>query len=162
MSKRPFVDISPADISSAGSITSQNVIEEIDRIQGATDMSVEEKNNNLMTFIATSLMTMKSQPNLLEDRTADFISEENNTKYIVPMGTQVLSIQNEIKLGRRIFYLEFRNKLLNTIAELGIPMNYAIQLINCLDRYIPDCCTCCEHTIREWVLKSRIKPYIKS
>jgi hypothetical protein len=123
---------------------------------------VDNKTKTEWMSIAKHLVDMSSMPNLYDPPDSIECEQHHNKKRkFVPVGTQVLTIQNQIKLARRIFYLEFRMKLLNTIAELAIPMNYAVQLINCLDRYIPDQCTCCEDDLREWILNIRLTPYEK-
>ncbi len=120
--------------------------------------------NDLISTIARNLATMQELPNVLDPELHNDSFQlvvDPKKRRIIPIGEQVLCIQNQIQLGRRIFYLEFRTKLLNTIAELGISMNYAIQLINCLDRYIPDVCLCCEQHVREWIIQIRQTPYEK-
>jgi hypothetical protein len=146
--------------------------EKIDEMKSNEDRDINLKNfgAEMATIIAAqSLVSFKQMKNTdNQDYTCSMseqtdcesvMSEHLDNEGIQPIGARILSIQNQIVLRRRIFYIEFRTKLLNTIAELGIPMNYALQLINCLDRYIPDCCTCCEMDMRKWVEEIRKTPF---
>jgi hypothetical protein len=139
---------------------SDEELDEVSSNQQLPEELSEKEKHDLLGNIANHLVTMQSTPNMFDppDLAQECVVGRKKRK-IIPVGTQVLIIQNQIKLARRIFYLEFRTKLLNTIAELGIPMNYALQLVNCLDRYIPDRCTCSEDKIRAWILEVRLTPY---
>ncbi len=68
---------------------------------------------------------------------------------------QLMSIKNNMVLGSRITYLEFRGKIISIIRHFNLPPDQSIHLLNCLDRYIPDCCECNECKIRSWIMEER-------
>ncbi len=68
---------------------------------------------------------------------------------------QLMEIKNDMVHGSRITYAEFCWEIIRIVRHFSLPDNQSIALLNCLDRYIPDCCECEEHKIRSWVLNER-------
>lgn len=80
---------------------------------------------------------------------------EENIKEDATLINQLLELKNQMPLERRISYLEFRGKLISIIRHYNLPLDQSVHMLNCLDRYIPDCCGCNECHMRTWVLIER-------
>jgi hypothetical protein len=91
----------------------------------------------------------------LSNKSEPFDEESLNDPSLTNM---LIECKNQCKLARRIFYLEFRAKILSVSRHYNLPMDQSTHLLNCLDRYIPDCCLCDPIMIRGWMREIRKTP----